>query len=97
MKGEALTKQSELVFVDTTSLFEVGSAQYDRVRVPTPAGEKIEYEELGKTTGYGSVQFGPMTRQRLAEVTVIEEGKSKVRGRFGEGIAPRLRKIRNGL
>ncbi len=96
MKGEPVTKQSELVFVDTTSLFEVGAAQYDRIRVPTPNGE-IEYEELGKTSGYGSIQFGPKTRQRLAEVTVIEEGKSKVHGRFGEGIAPRMRKIRRGL
>ncbi len=97
MKGEAVTKQSELVFLDTTSLFEVGSAQYERVRVPTPADVKMEYENLGKTSGYGSIQFGPKTRQRLAEVTVIEEGKSRVNGRFGEGIAPRMRKIRNGL
>jgi hypothetical protein len=97
MKGEAITKENGLVFLDTTSLFEVGSAQYDRVRVPTPSGTKMEYEELGKTSGYGSIQFGPKTRQRLAEVTVIEEGKSKVRGRFGEGIAPRMRKIRNGI
>jgi hypothetical protein len=96
MKGEPVRKESELVFLDTTSLFEVGSAQYDRVRVPTDDGT-IEYEELGYTSGYGSIQFGPKTRQRLGQVTQIEEGKQKVRGRFGEGVAPRMRKIRRGL
>lgn len=96
MKGEPVQKQSELVFLDTTSLFEVGSAQYERVRVPTDRG-KIEYRELGTTKGYGSIQFGPKTRIRLSEVTELEEGRQHVRGRFGEGVAPRMRKIRRGL
>lgn len=96
MRGEPVKKLNELVLLDTTSLFATGSAQYDRIRVPTPDG-KIEYEEVGKTSGYGSVQFGIDTRQRLAQVTKIEEGEQMVRGRFGEGIAPRMRKIRRGL
>jgi len=96
MKGEPVKKLSELVFLDTTSLFEVGTAQYDRVRVPV-GDNKIEYEKLGMTKGYGSIQFGPKTRLRLSQVTKIEEGKSVVHGRFGEGVAPRMRKIRRGL
>jgi len=96
MKGDSVVKQNEVVFLDTTSLFEVASAQYDRIRVPTPNG-RIEYEELGRTRGYGSIQFGPKTRQRLAQVTEFEEGRQVVRGRFGEGVAPRMRKIRRGL
>jgi hypothetical protein len=96
MKGDSVVKQNEVVFLDTTSLFEVASAQYDRIRVPTPNG-RIEYEELGRTRGYGSIQFGPRTRQRLAQVTEFEEGRQVVRGRFGEGVAPRMRKIRRGL
>lgn len=96
MKGEAVVKPNELVFLDTTGLFAVGSAQYDRIRVPADNGE-IEYEELGMTEGYGSVQFGRRTRKVLAEVTKLEEGRQVVRGRFGEGIAPRMRKIRRGL
>jgi hypothetical protein len=96
MKGDPVVKQNEVVFLDTTSLFEVASAQYDRIRVPTP-NVRIEYEELGRTRGYGSIQFGPKTRQRLAEVTEFEEGRQVVRGRFGEGVAPRMRKIRRGL
>jgi len=96
MKGEPVRKENEVVFYDTTGLFEIGSAQYDRIRVPASNGT-IEYEELGYTQGYGSIQFGPSTRQRLSQVTQFEEGRRVVNGRFGEGVAPRMRKIRRGL
>ncbi len=96
MKGEAVSKPNELVFLDTTGLFEIGSAQYDRIRVPTELGQ-IEYDQIGYTEGYGSIQFGPETRKRLSQVTQLEEGRKVVRGRFGEGVSPRIRKIRRGL
>ena len=96
MKGESVAKENKVVFYDTTGLFEVGSAQYDRIRVPTKEGQ-VEYEELGYTQGYGSIQFGPKTRKRLSQVTEFEEDRQVVRGRFGEGTAPRMRKIRRGL
>jgi hypothetical protein len=96
MKGESISKPNDLVFLDTTGLFEVGSAQYDRIRVPTESGQ-IEYDQIGYTEGYGSIQFGPETRKRLTQVTQIEEGRKVVRGRFGEGVSPRIRKIRRGL
>lgn len=96
MKGEAKVKSNELAFLDTTSLFEVGSAQYSRIRVPADKGT-IEYENIGKTKGMGSVQFGPETREKLSLANEIIEGREKVRGRFGEGVGPRMRKIKNGL
>ena len=96
MAGEPVVKSNELVFLDTTSLFGTGSAQYSRIRVPAPNGE-IEYENIGKTKGYGSIQFGPETRERLSQVTEFSEGRKVVRGRFGEGVAPRMRKIKKGL
>lgn len=96
MKGEAVSKPNELVFLDTTGLFEIGSAQYDRIRIPSENGQ-IEYDQIGYTEGYGSIQFGPETRKRLSQVTQLEEGRKVVRGRFGEGVSPRIRKIRRGL
>lgn len=96
MKGEPVVKSEDVVFYGTTGLFEIGSAQYDRIRVPADSGE-IEYEELGYTQGYGSIQFGPKTRKRLSQITELEEGRQVVRGRFGEGVSPRMRKIRRGL
>lgn len=96
MNGEAVIKNNELVFLDTTGLFRTGSAQYDRVRVPAHGGQ-IEYEGIGQTNGYGSVQFGPDARKRLTQVTEYVEERKAVKGRFGEGIAPKMRKIRRGL
>lgn len=96
MSGEPVIKNNELVFLDTTGLFKTGSAQYDRVRVPASNGQ-IEYEEVGKTSGYGSVQFGPNARRRLGAVTEMVENRKAVKGRFGEGVAPKMRKIRRGL
>lgn len=96
MKGEPVVKNNELAFLDTTGLFKVGSAQYDRIRVPAPNGQ-IEYEEVGTTAGYGSVQFGPSARKRLSQVTEIVEDRKAVKGRFGEGVAPKMRKIRRGI
>jgi hypothetical protein len=96
MKGEPVVKNNEVAFLDTTGLFKVGSAQYDRVRVPAPSGQ-IEYEEAGTTAGYGSVQFGASARKRLSQVTEIVENRKAVKGRFGEGVAPKMRKIRRGI
>lgn len=96
MSGEPVIKNNELVFLDTTGLFKMGSAQYDRVRVPASSGQ-IEYEEVGQTSGYGSVQFGPDARRRLGTVTEMLENRQAVKGRFGEGVAPKMRKIRRGL
>lgn len=96
MKGEEVQKPTELVFLDTTGLFEKGSAQYDRIRIPADNGE-IRYEEIGTTDGVGTVQFGATTRKWLSTVTRVDEGRRVVRGRFGEGVSPRLRKIRQGL
>lgn len=96
MKGEPVVKSEDVVFYDTTGLFEIGSAQYDRIRVPADSSQ-IEYEKLGYTQGYGTIQFGPKTRKRLSQITEFEEGRQVVRGRFGEGVSPRMRKIRRGL
>lgn len=96
MKGAPVKKPSELVFLDTTSLFEVGAAQYDRIRVPATNGQ-ITYEELGKTKGFGSIQFGRKTRKRLSQLTEFEEGQRVVKNRFGGGVSPRMRKLRQGM
>lgn len=97
MKGEPIEKPAEIVLFETTSLFKRWSAQYDRVRIPTSNGQ-IEYEELGRTEGMGSIQFGPKTRSLLHELTKKQlDGHDPATGRFGEGVAPRLRKIRGGL
>jgi hypothetical protein len=96
LKGEPVVRRDEIVWFETTSLFEAGSSQYSRVRLPTAEGGLTEFREVGTTEGYGSIQFGPETREVLTEV--VRRGADRAASdQFGSGVAPRMRKIRQGL
>lgn len=100
MKGELVAKPAELVFLGTTSLYHVGSSQYNRVRIPaTIAGGtgEIRYEELGETRGYGSVHFSDRSRDLLERIVNVKNGATLITRTFGEGVNPKLRLVREGL
>lgn len=100
IKGQPVTKPAELVFMGTTSLYHVGSSQYNRVRVPgmlAGGTGEICYERLGATRGYGSVHFSERTRKLLETVTTAERGALLITRTFGEGVSPKLRLVREGL
>jgi len=101
MRGTGHAKRADLVFLGTTSLYHVGSSQYNRVRVPASvaggtAGE-IRYERLGETRGYGSVHFSERTRELLEAICKDDKGASLITRTFGEGVNPKLRLVREGL
>lgn len=84
------------MLLTTTSLYEVGASQYNRIKVPaTEFGHKIEYEKLGLTEGYGTFHLSQETL-RLMDLLL---GASEKRGKsvFGEGPSPLLRKIREAI
>jgi hypothetical protein len=102
MKGTAVRRPPRLVLLGTTSLYGVGSSQYNRVKVPClevrgHVGEVLEYKRLGLSKGYGSFHFSGTTI-RLIDVLLArrDEGR-RVNSLFGEGVNPLLRKIREGL
>lgn len=102
MKGVAVVRPPRLVLLGTTSLYASGSSQYNRIKVPADAlggkpGDVISYLPLGETLGWGSFHFSKETL-RLIEVFVARsrEGR-RVNSIFGEGVSPRLRKIRQGF
>ena len=102
MKGDTVIRSPNLVLLATTSLYGVGSSQYNRVRVPVAeAGGKgdavIEYDELGVSRGYGSYHFSKASIDYLE--TLIPRGAKlrKVNSIFGEGVNPLMRKLRDGL
>lgn len=101
MKGESVTRPAELVFLGTTSLYHVGSSQYNRVRVPGQlAGGRgdARYERIGATRGYGSVHFSHRTRTLLELITAEQNaGATLITRTFGEGVNPKLRLVREGL
>jgi hypothetical protein len=100
MKGEWVRKRAELVFLGTTSLYHVGSSQYNRVRVPAAVGGgvgEIRYEKLGATEGFGSVHYAKKTRDLLERIATREKGAALNTRTFGEGVNPKLRLVREGL
>jgi hypothetical protein len=57
----------------------------------------VRFELLGKTEGYGTFQFSDQTVDALGEAVAQFKGGKRVNSIFGEGVNPRLRKIRDGL
>jgi hypothetical protein len=102
LAGRPVVRPPHLVFLGTTSLYGVEPTQYTRVAIPCERvggrrGEDVRYRLLGKTEGYGSLQFSPETVTALSALLSQSQGGQRVHSIFGEGVNPRLRKIRDGL
>lgn len=102
MAGRPVIRPSHLVFLGTTSLYGVGSSQYNRLKMPATllgghTGEHLEYRQLGKSKSYGTSHFSAETVNAL--VTLVEQTSNgqRVNSIFGEGVSPKLRKVRDGL
>lgn len=102
MRGAVVMREPNLVLLGTTSLYGVSSSQYNRLRIPKEAlGEfargDLRYEPLGRTEGFGSYHFS-RTTLHWAEVVASQQREGRrVNSIFGEGVSPKLRKMREGL
>lgn len=102
MAGRPVCRAADLVFIGTTSLYGQRPSQYDRITIPgdlgsdTP-GPGLRYEYLGRTRGIGTFQFNAQTVSGLALLLAQSKRGQQVNSVFGEGVNPRLRKIRDGL
>jgi hypothetical protein len=99
MKGQEVRRDSQLVLLGTTSLYSSNSSQYNRIAIPVigHTGESVRFIRYGLTEGYGSVHFSGETVNVLAELQELIQGARLINNRFGEGVNPKLRKIRTGL
>lgn len=102
MKGKAVRRVPRLVLLSTTSLYGRGSSQYNRVKIPASVaggaeGDVVEYKHLGHSKGYGSFHFSAETVRVIdTQLSRRQDGK-RVNSIFGEGVNPRMRKIREAL
>jgi hypothetical protein len=100
MAARAIRRRPNLVLLGTTSLYGVASSQYNRVRMPAGmvgATGDVEFVRLGRTAGFGSYHF---SRDTIAELEAVAAGARRgrqVNSIFGEGVNPKLRKVRGGL
>lgn len=99
MKGAPVYRDPDLVLLTTSSLYSVGSSQYNRIKIPSPdpRGGGIKYEQIGRTDSFGTVHIAPDTAESLRLVATLSTLRRPANHLFGEGISPKLRTLRSGL
>ncbi len=100
--GRPVRRRPHLVLLGTTSLYGVASSQYNRLRMPAERaggrpGEELAFIPVGRTVGFGSFHFSRDT-MKLLEIVLARELRGRpVNSIFGEGVNPKLRKVRSAL
>ncbi|NGN93182.1 DUF4338 domain-containing protein [Nocardioides sp. KC13] len=102
MAGRPITREARLSFVGTTSLYGTGSSQYNRLFWPAsamggPENQRMGFHELGRSRSFGTSHFSDATVEALVRLSEQTGGLTRVNSLFGEGVSPRLRKVRLGL
>ncbi len=102
MAGRPIIREPHLVLLTTSSLYGDSLNQYTRVAIPADEvggkkGEAVRYVELGKTLGQGSHHISDETVEEAESLLTQRADGHRVNSIFGEGVNPRLRKIRNVL
>lgn len=102
LRGRAIVRPPRLVLLGTTSLYDRSPSQYNRLRMPAEAaggvpGHQLAFEELGKTVGYGSFHFSQTTMDAFEQLLARNLKGRQVNSIFGEGVNPKLRKVRSAL
>lgn len=102
MAGRAILRETRLAFVGTTSLYGTGSSQYNRLFWPEavmggPSDQRMGYYELGRSRSFGTSHFTDATVEALVRLSSLTGNPVRVNSLFGEGVSPRLRKVRIGL
>jgi hypothetical protein len=101
MKASAVRRPHHLVLLCTTSLYGIGSSQYNRIKIPAEelggvVGQKFEYQKWGYSAGFGSFHFSQETMNWI-KFLLGRQGNRRVNSIFGEGVNPLMRKIREAL
>jgi hypothetical protein len=102
MAGRPITREARLSFVGTTSLYGTGSSQYNRLYWPASAmggasDRRMGFHQLGRSKSFGTSHFSEVTVEALVRLSEHTGGLTRVNSLFGEGVSPRLRKVRLGL
>lgn len=97
LAGRPVVRPAHLAWLTTSSLYAVGSSQYNRLKIPTDAGD-LAYKRIGVTESFGTVHFAPETVLALNQVArLADANRRRINNLFGEGTSPKMRLVRGGL
>ncbi len=97
LAARPIVRPTRLAWLTTSSLYAVGSSQYNRLKLSTDAGE-LSYKRIGVTESFGTVHFAPETVLALNQVArLADENRRRINNLFGEGTSPKMRLVRGGL
>ncbi|MDX0722656.1 DUF4338 domain-containing protein [Sinorhizobium medicae] len=103
MAGRPISKPADLRILTTTSLYGIGSSQYNRLSVHAKNSpllkSDVTWKPIGSslTGGYGTLHLGADTASALRSMAQSRHFSRRINNRFGEGTSPRLRQMREGL
>lgn len=100
LAGKPVNRRSNLVYVGTTSLYGSNSSQYNRLRLPSEvlnAREDIVFQRLGRSRSFGTAHLSAASVKALVRLAEETRTGARVNSIFGEGVNPKLRKIRGAL
>ena len=100
MAGRPIRRRNNLVLVGTTSLYGAGSSQYNRLHFPAETlggAGRIEFRQLGHSRSFGTSHLSSTTVTALVRLSEQSRSGVRVNSIFGEGVNPKLRKVRDGL
>ena len=100
MAGRPIQRRANLAFIGTTSLYGSGASQYNRVRIPAAVlggTADIEFRQLGRSKSYGTSHLSGDSVTALVRLAEQSSAGARVNSIFGEGVNPKLRKVRTGL
>jgi hypothetical protein len=102
MAGRPVRRTPSLVLLGTTSLYGVNPSQYNRLRLEAAdvggkKGDWIHFLRLGKSEGFGSYHLSNETVREVEILLAQSHPGTRVNSIFGEGVNPKLRKLRAGV
>lgn len=100
LAGRPIRRRSNLVFVGTTALYSSNSSQYNRLRLPKAVlsgSNDTEFLRLGKSRSFGTSHLSSDSVSALVRLAEQTQVGVRVKSIFGEGVNPKLRKIRDGF
>jgi len=97
LAGRPIVRPARLAWLTTSSLYAVGSSQYNRLKLSTESGD-LSYKRIGTTESFGTVHFAPETVLALNQIArLADANRRRVNNLFGEGTSPKMRLVRAGL